>query len=251
METGRLILDPAASGAWNMAVDQALLETADRSGLATLRFYQWEQPTLSLGYFQRYGDRVQHPPSLGCELVRRASGGGAIIHDREMTYSLCIPSSNRWSKRNSQLYDLVHRAIIDQLCELQLEAQLFCQCRAAHAPANHNPREFLCFKRRTDCDIVIGPHKVGGSAQRRLKNSLIQHGSLLLSKSNHAPELAGVNDLSERPLYAAGYCSEMNARLSRELGIKFTVGQLSKIEIESARFHMHSRFAAATWTTKR
>ena len=66
METARLILDPPAEGAWNMAVDQALLETANSTGLITLRFYRWSEPTLSLGYFQRHLDRELHPPSKDC-----------------------------------------------------------------------------------------------------------------------------------------------------------------------------------------
>ena len=251
MDKGRLILDPAASGAWNMAVDQALLETADLSGLATLRFYRWDQPTLSLGYFQRCADRDQHPPSFGCELVRRASGGGAIIHDQEITYSLCIPSSNRWSTRNIELYDLVHRAIMDQLSELQLEPQLYRQYEAGHRSVEMDPNVFLCFQRRADSDIVIGPHKVAGSAQRRLKNSLIQHGSLLLSKSDFAPELTGVNDLGKRPLDPASFFQEMQVRLSRDLAIEFEDGQLSKTEIEFATSLTRNRFTSENWTAKR
>ena len=76
-----LIIDPPASGAWNMAVDEALLIDAADSGIATLRFYQWDVPTLSLGYFQAYDDRHQHAASGDCVCVRRQTGGGAIVHD--------------------------------------------------------------------------------------------------------------------------------------------------------------------------
>ena len=71
-----------------MAVDEALLIDAAENGVATLRFYQWSEPTLSLGYFQRYDDRDQHAASRECAVVRRQTGGGAILHDRELTYSL-------------------------------------------------------------------------------------------------------------------------------------------------------------------
>jgi hypothetical protein len=87
----RLIIDPPQNGAWNMAVDEALLLDAIEDGSATLRFYQWSEPTLSLGYFQRYADRNQHHASRNCAIVRRQSGGGAILHDRELTYSLVLP----------------------------------------------------------------------------------------------------------------------------------------------------------------
>ena len=76
----RLIVDPPASGAWNMAVDEALLESVADGGPATLRFYQWSEPTLSLGYFQPYADREQHEASRELTVVRRSTGGGALIH---------------------------------------------------------------------------------------------------------------------------------------------------------------------------
>src|SRR5262245_54691837 len=82
----RLIVDGAAGGPWNMAVDETLLESAAASGAASLRFYGWSEPTLSLGYFQRAAARQTHATSLGCPMVRRPSGGGAILHDWELTY---------------------------------------------------------------------------------------------------------------------------------------------------------------------
>src|SRR5438445_617792 len=82
----RLIHDLPGDGPWNMAVDEALLEDAARSGRPTLRFYGWAEPTLSLGYFQPYAQRASHPPSSRCAVVRRPTGGGAILHDAELTY---------------------------------------------------------------------------------------------------------------------------------------------------------------------
>ena len=113
-----LIIDPPADGAWNMAVDEALLKSANDSGQVTLRFYQWAAPTLSLGYFQKSADRALHRTSLGCEMVRRSSGGGAIVHDRELTYSLSLPGTNRWSSKQNDLYGSVHEAIVNYLQEI-------------------------------------------------------------------------------------------------------------------------------------
>ena len=91
----RLLFDTPAEGAWNMAVDETLGEIAAESGIATLRFYGWSRPTLSLGYFQNYDERLSHSASMNCAIVRRASGGGAILHDRELTYSLALPCAER------------------------------------------------------------------------------------------------------------------------------------------------------------
>ena len=101
--TFRWMWDEPASGAWNMALDEALLESAGDDPMATLRFYRWSEPTLSLGYFQRSAERAAHIASRDCPLVRRASGGGAILHDAELTYSLTIPTTDRWSAAAARL----------------------------------------------------------------------------------------------------------------------------------------------------
>ena len=88
---GRIIDLATGSAPWNMAVDQALLESVDKTQVPVIRFYQWESPALSLGYFQKMADRELHPASRDADCVRRATGGGAILHDRELTYSVALP----------------------------------------------------------------------------------------------------------------------------------------------------------------
>ena len=85
----RLIIDSAGDGIWNMSVDEALLQSAaHESFVPTLRFYQWDKPTLSLGYFQQYEERSQHTSSNQCPVVRRSTGGGAILHHHELPIAL-------------------------------------------------------------------------------------------------------------------------------------------------------------------
>ena len=105
------MIDQRALGAWQMAVDEALLESAAERGVPTLRFYQWSEPTLSLGYFQHHADRLAHPDSRACPLVRRATGGGAIVHDVELTYSLALPGTHSFARESFALYGRVHQAI--------------------------------------------------------------------------------------------------------------------------------------------
>ena len=83
----RLITTEPASGAWNMGFDEAMLAWAGETGGTWLRFYQWTPATLSLGYFQSVRSREQHLESRELPVVRRASGGGAIVHHHELTYS--------------------------------------------------------------------------------------------------------------------------------------------------------------------
>ena len=108
-----LIDDEPQSGAWNMAVDEVLLETAIEREVATLRFYRWREPTASLGYFQREADFLAESRFAHLPAVRRLTGGGTLIHDRELTYSLTLPATQRLIARPMELYDLIHNAFIE------------------------------------------------------------------------------------------------------------------------------------------
>ena len=236
----RLILDPPAGGAWNMAVDEALLADAAEHGQATLRFYQWSEPTLSLGYFQRHAERASHPASQACPWVRRASGGGAIVHDRELTYSLAMPIS-RQQFSAADLYALMHMSLVAALAQLGVIAwrhreggQTVTPGRSPGAPGpdgtlsfnasrgpSQLPQPFLCFRRHTEGDVLCGGVKIAGSAQRRRRAetsidvaplvaaehgqqsgaaAVLQHGSVLLSRSTAASELEGIEDVTGRKI---------------------------------------------------
>ena len=131
----RLLLDPPAPGAWNMAVDETLLEAAAAEGQCTLRFYQWAEPTLSLGYFQPYADRDRHAASRRCAVVRRASGGGAILHDFDVTYSLAVHDRHPLAIDRLRTYQVVHRALIEVLSQWGIEASMFAKPADVRSPA--------------------------------------------------------------------------------------------------------------------
>ena len=252
----RVIFDSPGGGAWNMAVDQALLMSAEQDGIVTLRLYAWDQPTLSLGYFQKYDDRQLHAASVACPVVRRRSGGGAILHDQELTYSLSIPSSHRWSKETSELYDLVHRVVIELLAEDGIKSQLFKDATEVKTEGGDlevviDPTAFLCFQRRSDGDLVSSEVKVLGSAQRRLKHSLLQHGSLLFQKSKFAPELPGLMELSGKRMQLVDFSQRLSEALGRALGFEFLPAKLTTKEMASAEEIEKSTFGSGGWTRKR
>ena len=143
-----LLIDTPGTGAWNMAVDEWLLQTAGDRTSPVLRFYRWTEPTLSLGYFQRHANRVQHVSSLGCPFVRRASGGGAIIHDQELTYSLTLPLNDRFSSSALDYYYDLHRSLIEALQEWSITATLVDTDQRDDAA-------FLCFQRRAAGDLSL------------------------------------------------------------------------------------------------
>ncbi len=241
----RLLIDPPQHGAWNMAADEALLEWSGRTGKVALRFYLWEEPTLSLGYFQAYEARKQHPPSAAAPSVRRASGGGAIVHHRELTYSLVAPRADPLGVGRLRLYEQVHAALIDVLARVGLSARL-CPggCRSAAEP-------FLCFARRAPGDVLVGPHKVAGSAQRRSRAAVLQHGSLLLERSPAAPELPGLLDLAARRIEADLLRDAWIAELVGRLGLRWNREALSDFERDRARELVQEKYAADRWTIHR
>ena len=201
-------VDRARPGAENMAIDRQLLEAAERTGRAYVRLYRWSEPTLSLGHFQAGIDRNLHPASRELAMVVRASGGGAIVHDREWTYSIAMRVGRNQIGASKELYDAVHGALVAGLRGLGWDASEWTKPCAVGETKNNpddliacggsKPSEpLLCFQRRSCGDIVCEGFKVVGSAQRRLGGSVLQHGSILCQQSQYAPELPGLNELPQ------------------------------------------------------
>ncbi len=203
---GYALNDIARGGVENMALDQRLLETAAEQKCVMLRVYRWSEPTLSLGYFQPYAERLSQPPSSQLEVVRRATGGGAIVHHFDWTYCIAVPDT--WVVQGEQqskpaknkigasqsLYDCLHDAVVGWLSSLGIRAQKWSPSCAVESagPAVRATRAFLCFERRSCGDVVWEQEKVLGSAQRRIPGAVLQHGSLLLARSPYAPRLSGL-----------------------------------------------------------
>ena len=242
----RLILDPSGDAAWNMALDEALLESAEQEGAAWLRFYSWNEPTLSLGYFQHHADRQLHPPSINCTLVRRSSGGGAILHDRELTYSIVLPHNHSLARRTESLYKAAHESLIETLADFGIIASLCCE---SLPPSSSDP--FLCFQRRVPGDVLIGPHKIAGSAQRRHRGAVLQHGSVLLARSPFAPELPGIADLTAAPLEAIRLRDLWRPRLAKYLNMDLQESAPSKDVLSKAADISRQKFAEPQWTFRR
>jgi len=255
-----LLIDPPAAGAWNMAVDEALLGATVESDQPTLRFYQWQRPTLSLGYFQSYAERWTHPLSGDADVVRRLSGGGAILHDRELTYSLFLPASHRWSHDTQSLYEVVHQTIADCLQSLLTSESswqpVLCEQTSQVASAEE---PFLCFQRRTQGDILLRKQsngfgtcsKIVGSAQRRRRGTVLQHGSILLDQSSAAPELFGIANIVNQKILPATLLASLPNRLAERLGLKFNESHLTEELSDIAQQLRESKYENPGWTERR
>lgn len=258
--SGRVIIDGAGTGSWNMAVDEAILGALatlppDRPQ-AVLRFYRWEVPTLSLGYFQHIAERTGHDASRDCPLVRRPSGGGAILHDRELTYSLTVSAGFPGSRPSTQLYQAVHRALLQTLQTFGIEARLWAPPpgdqappQAASQPASREP--FLCFQRRSEGDVILGDWKIAGSAQRRRLGAVLQHGSVLLEQSPQAPQLPGIAEITGIRLDVPTFAKRWQTSLEAELGCPFVADLLDSPIVAFAENLAESKFASTVWNERR
>ena len=190
MGTCRLVIEPEPqSGVRNMAVDEALLEAALEQGQCTVRWYRWNSATVSLGYFQKSEAAAAIPRLEDLPVVRRLTGGGAILHHHEWTYSCAVPA--RPSARPDAAPNLRTGSRTDHRRT---------GASAASPPAfrgsslSEAEGEFLCFRPGRSTRPRAERTKIVGSAQRRRRGAVLQHGSLF-SAGRNMPRIPGVLDL--------------------------------------------------------
>ena len=244
MPVCRLLPTADRPGTANMAADEALLRSALDHGTASLRFYTWTVPTLSLGYFQPHADRLGDPLLKGVAWVRRPTGGAAILHHHEITYSLALPAGPPWHTAESWLCRM-HHAVAAALKGFGVEA------RAVVCGEERKLGPFLCFLHQTPGDLLVGGKKVVGSAQRRPHGATMQHGSLLLRQSPHTPSLPGVAELAGVAIDGPDLASAIVAELGRATGWTFEPDDWTDAERRAAAELERDKYAAPAWNEKR
>ncbi len=182
-----MLVDAAGrAGAENMAIDEALLCEADRSGRAFLRLYRWSPPCLSFGRHESVTTRYDRAAiaRLGLDVVRRPTGGRAVWHEHELTYAVAAPIATFGSLRET--YCAIHERLAAALRTLGVDAKLASNrpprsARGRLVPLSEGPTS--CFAAPVGGEVVIGDRKVVGSAQVRRGAAFLQHGSILLDGS--------------------------------------------------------------------
>lgn len=164
--------------ALNMAIDEALLQTAK---VPSIRFYRWQSPALSFGYFGRFADVAGYESER--DLVRRWTGGGIVLHGEDLTYSITIPANDAaFAEPSISIYEKTHSALADVLNGISKRAVVAggvdpgrgnIAMRAAVSAGNYN-----CFANPVHADVMIDGRKVAGAAQRRTRRGLLQQGSI-------------------------------------------------------------------------
>lgn len=251
----RLILDGAALGAENMARDEAiLLANARDFGFPTLRFYSWEPFCVSLGRLQKI-----LPPDMskklengewvcGRDVVRRLTGGRAVWHAREITYSICAPLEilppNLQSVNGA--YDWLSRGFLRGLQNLGLPVEM--------APTGAQSEGANCFAASASCDFLANGKKLIGAAQCRVEGAFLQHGSLLLEIDEKWPNRAGgemKNAISLRELDLSVEKSQILEALcegfATHTGAKLENGVTNARESELAK-ELEGKYRSLKWT---
>ncbi len=273
--TWRLVVDSAPrSGAANMAIDQAVAEAcAAGTSLPTVRFYRWTPPAVSLGRLQPIGDiDEQRVAALGYEIVRRPTGGRAILHTDEFTYSVVAPMD----------HPLMRGGVMDAY--LRLSNALIAGLRLLGVPADKAPGDVrvgpdvsaVCFEAPSAYEITAGGRKLMGSAQSRRANYVLQHGSLplvgditrLIDVLALPPEQAatlraelrgractlaqalGVDDGSDLVTFER-VADAMRRGFETALQLSFQPGGLTADEVRRSAFLIRTQFGSADWNRQR
>ncbi|HYJ79586.1 MAG TPA: lipoate--protein ligase family protein [Longimicrobiaceae bacterium] len=251
----RLLDTPPAPGAWNMAVDEALAETVRRGGVPVLRLYRWRPACLSLGRHQPARGRYDTAAlaARGIEVVRRPTGGRAVLHHRELTYSVAAPGALLGELRTA--YATINRALVAGLRRLGVDAGLQ-GVTGASAP---KPSLTPCFDLPVEGEVVAQGRKLVGSAQQRSGGVLLQHGSLLLEDDQSAvpglllaggtvaPAPASLAALLGRVPGWEELAGALAAGWEEALGVELRREALTADEEERAAA-LAERYAAPAWT---
>jgi lipoate-protein ligase A len=213
----RLFLDGAGDAAWNMSVDESLLVHAAGSRPA-LRLYEWRAPSVSLGLRQSPPEWLARCERFGVEVVRRVTGGGAVLHAGDLTYAVVAPADGPDLPSDLRgSYEWIRARLVEGLARAGLAA------RASRAREGADRLE-LCFAGATGYEIELDGEKLVGSAQRRTRRAFLQHGSIRLAddsllyraltgESLAGPKPAGLGPDRLRAALVASFAAQLPAGL--------------------------------------
>lgn len=257
MKEFRLLETEELDGITNMAIDEAILEVYKSDKIPVLRIYGWNPFAISIGRFQKIEDLFISKTNISCyTIVRRITGGGAILHHNEITYSIVCSSDDIGIDRIEVKKGF--RLLTDFLIKTYKDFNL----NAKYAFTEYDSiriKTKLCFAGKEEYDIIIDRKKIGGNAQKRDKNIIFQHGSIPLRlnfelyenifNKEFIPSKYNITSLSD-------YLEEFNFNIFKErlkinfeksLNIKLRKDTLNSKEIEKKDFLIKTKYSKEEW----
>lgn len=242
----RLFVTPREHPFFNMALDEAV-----RADSPTFRCYGFDPAGITIGYFQRFEDvfplREACPGSV---LVRRVTGGGAIAHDGDLTFSIVArPDDPIFSGPIESSYERIHDAVADSLASLGAGASR--RRREAVASDSHRDRDPICFHKATRYDLVANGRKLVGSAQRRTRERVLHHGSIPLMPNPLAPQAADVATLLGRRVEFEELADALRQAFEARFDLKLIRSEPDEDERHAARRLVIEKFGTEEWNRGR
>jgi lipoate-protein ligase A len=260
---GRVLRMGPAAGPLNMAIDEAIAERCRDSG--TLRFYAWHSGAVSLGYAQRAGEiDASACRRSGVEVVRRPTGGRAVLHHLELTFSLVLPLRPEWAPPSTmENHRRIHRCLAHGLDALGVSGPI-----EQTAGRTDGVGSVFCVAAAGPCELLVGGKKLVGVAQRRFRSALLQQGTILCDFDVHAylEVLPGGDHERHRERFSqVGSLREalggvpdrrvVEAAVAEAIGciigIGWIEGELDPEEASAARRLVECRYATEEWTLRR
>ncbi|HSF32749.1 MAG TPA: lipoate--protein ligase family protein [Candidatus Tectomicrobia bacterium] len=271
----RLLDTGAADGFTNMATDEAILDVFGAAGgLPTLRFYAWFPPALSLGYGQPIASNIDLTQcrALGIDVVRRPTGGRAVLHDHEVTYSVVLSADDRRAASGVlACYLTISQALIRGLFYLGIVAEVLPLRRAALLPSDD--ASAVCFATPSSYEVAVAGRKVIGSAQRRAHGVIMQHGSVPLSwdldkmravfgpsslasrsdpeAQEYHPRMTSLREAGGRVYDYAEVVAALTRGIAETWEVELTQGELTSEERRLSDHLRATKYRSETWTWHR
>ena len=269
MHNWRLINSGFQTGAMNMALDEALLHSvANGESLPVLRFYRWQPATVTLGYAQSVTTDLDLDicRQAGLDVVRRSTGGRAVLHDHEVTYAVIAPlNAGRFGNSVLDCYRVISKVLQETLRQLGLPAQLV---PGKPRDGHKNATKAVCFTAPSQYELLIDGCKVAGSAQKRHGQAFLQHGSIpiemdleLLGKAlkigttsatdDSLSAVGWLNHWSETPLTIGGVETALAEVFAEQLQVEWVDSEPTVKESREAELLCAEKFACSEWNLKR
>ena len=276
----RIIKDICHNGFMNMAIDEAIMMAHEKNMvLPTIRFYQWSPSAVTLGYFQDLKKEINIDVcrKLGIDIVRRPTGGKAVLHDQELTYSIIISEKNPLVDYSIlKTYKRISQALINGLVSLGIKAELVplkgkIKENVLPVLSQDSPTyKTICFSTPSQYEVQVDGKKLIGSAQVRKRGIVLQHGSLLIKldreklfsvfnfpsiqikeKIKEKFKATCVNEIIKKEIDYFQLSDLLARGFAKEFGVKLIEGKLTNFEEKASYCLLKKKYSTGEWNIKK